>query len=80
MSNLEILDEAAAGIYIGGKESPISARTMQRWRLANVGPKFITVGEGRLIRYRQSDLVEYLNNCTSTSGEESDPEMLEKEV
>lgn len=64
MSNLEILDETAAGIYIGGKDSPVSARTMQRWRLHGLGPSFLTVGDGgRLIRYRKSDLDDYLGEC-----------------
>lgn len=62
-----LFDEEAAGKYIGGSDSPISTRTMQRWRLEGMGPIYVKLG--RLVRYRQSDLDSYLdsNTCSSTS-------------
>jgi hypothetical protein len=62
-----LYDEEAAGKYIGGAESPISTRTLQRWRLEGVGPIYVKLG--RLVRYRQHDLNAFLEErtCTSTS-------------
>jgi len=31
--NTVLYDEEAAGKYIGGTDSPVSSRTLQRWRL-----------------------------------------------
>jgi hypothetical protein len=53
-----LLDEVAAGAYLGGRDNPISARTMQRWRFERTGPAFIRIG--RLIRYRKSALEVFL--------------------
>ena len=63
-----LYDEEAAGRYIGGAESPISTRTMQRWRLEGVGPVYVKLG--RLVRYRRHDLDAFLEErtCTSTSS------------
>ncbi|MGL1921590.1 MAG: helix-turn-helix domain-containing protein [Hyphomicrobiales bacterium] len=62
-----LYDENATAIFLGGNQTPISARTLQRWRLEGVGPAFIKLG--RLVRYRQSDLNNFLdeNKCTSTA-------------
>ncbi len=60
-----IYDERAAGAYIGGTDSPISARTLQRWRQRGFGPKFLRVGNS--IRYRQSDLDEWLSDRIAQS-------------
>jgi hypothetical protein len=62
-----LYDEEAAGRYIGGTESPISTRTMQRWRLEGVGPVYVKLG--RLVRYRRHDLDVFLEEraCISTS-------------
>lgn len=59
--------EDGAASYIGGENSPISTRTLQRWRLEGVGPVFVKLG--RLVRYRKSDLDRFLDEhtCTSTS-------------
>ena len=54
-----LYDQAGAGRRIGGDRTPVSTRTMERMRQVGTGPKFIKVG--RLVRYRQSDLDEYLN-------------------
>lgn len=53
-----LFNEEAAAEYLGGAASPISVRTMQRWRLEGAGPSFIKLG--RLVRYRQSDLDDFI--------------------
>jgi len=60
-----IFDERAAGAYIGGADSPISARTFQRWRQRGFGPKFLRVGSQ--IRYRQRDLDDWLSGRIAQS-------------
>jgi predicted DNA-binding transcriptional regulator AlpA len=67
MENLKIFNEQQAGEYLGGSETPISVRSMQRYRQEGSGPKFRIIG-GRTIRYLQSDLDEYLDEriCKST--------------
>ena len=60
-----LYDEDTAGKYIGGTQSPISTRTLQRWRLEGVGPTYVKLG--RLVRYRQSDLESFLEERTRTS-------------
>ena len=64
-STTTLYDEDAAGKYIGGSQSPVSTRTMQRWRLEGVGPTYVKLG--RLVRYRQSDLDAFLEERTRTS-------------
>lgn len=56
----ECLDERAAARYLGGSR-PLSARTMQAWRLSGAGPKFIKIGDGPRapVRYLISDLLEW---------------------
>ena len=61
-----LYDEDAAGKYIGGALSPISTRTLQRWRLEGVGPTYVKLG--RLVRYRQSDLDAFLDQLTRPGG------------
>ena len=67
-----LYDEDAAGKYIGGTQSPISTRTLQRWRLEGVGPIYVKLG--RLVRYRQTDLDFFIEERTriSTSMSSSD--------
>jgi hypothetical protein len=60
-----IFDEKAAGMYVGGSDRPISARTFQRWRQRGFGPKFLRVGNQ--IRYRQRDLDDWLSARTAQS-------------
>jgi excisionase family DNA binding protein len=40
----------------------ISPRTLQAWRMEKRGPPFVRAG--RSIRYRRSDLVEWINRNT----------------
>ncbi|MCL4822113.1 MAG: helix-turn-helix domain-containing protein [Vicinamibacteria bacterium] len=49
-----LLDEGAAGEYLGG----LSPRTLQRWRCERRGPRYIRLG--KLARYRRSDLDAYI--------------------
>jgi len=65
--NTVLYDEETAGKYIGGTNSPVSSRTLQRWRLEGVGPTYVKLG--RLVRYRQTDLDTFLEErtCSSTS-------------
>ena len=70
MNDDPLYDETGAGVFLGGIDSPISVRTMQRDRQKGTGPKFIKVG--RLVRYRKSALNEHLNNRTFSSTSEAD--------
>jgi hypothetical protein len=63
-----MLDEFEAGRYLGGGSKPIAPRTLQRQRLEGKGPVFVKIGGA--VRYRRSDLDEYIaaNRRTSTSN------------
>lgn len=62
-----LYNEEHAARYLGGSESPISVRTMQRWRLEGLGPTYVKLG--RLVRYRQSDLDEFIQfNCLASTS------------
>ena len=64
-----VLSEKGAGVYLGGERDPVSTRSLQRWRLEGVGPKFLKLG--RLVRYRKSDLDKWVEAQLSTSTSES---------
>lgn len=55
-SNALLTEVAAARIL------KLSIRTLQAWRCRGIGPDFIRVG--RAIRYRHSDLIDWLNRNT----------------
>jgi len=57
-----LFDEIGAGHYLGGYKKPISPRTLQRWRHDKKGVSWVRVGS--LIRYRKSDLDDYLEKNT----------------
>lgn len=61
-------DESGAGRYLGGNERPIPPRTLQRWRQEGTGPAFLKIG--RLIRYRQRDLDDFLDRSVRASTSE----------
>ena len=47
----------------------IAEKTLETWRLKGIGPKFVRLGgqkRGRIF-YRESDVLEYLEQCTRTS-------------
>ncbi len=64
-SDVHVFGERDAGKYLGGERHPVSERTLQRWRLEGVGPKFLKLG--RLVRYRQSDLDRWVDAQLRTS-------------
>ncbi|RDV04519.1 helix-turn-helix transcriptional regulator [Undibacter mobilis] len=47
----------------------VSVRTLERYRLTGTGPRFIRIG--RLVRYRESDLEEYVFDHVRTSTSQS---------
>jgi hypothetical protein len=55
----------------------ISAKTLPRWRVEGRGPPFLKLSRGRsgLVRYRPSDVIEWVNSqlrrSTSDPGEAS---------
>jgi hypothetical protein len=53
----EILTERGAADLL-----KISCRTLQAWRCAHVGPRFIRVG--RSVRYRRNDLFNWIETNT----------------
>jgi len=58
----KILTQVEAAQILG-----VSERTLERHRTAGTGPRFTRLG--RLIRYREQDLIDFveLNLCASTS-------------
>ena len=64
-----ILNEVDAGRYLGGDGDPIQPRTLQRWRQEGKGPAFLKIGY--VVRYRQQDLDEFLNQNLRTSTSEA---------
>lgn len=71
MTNNPLLTEDQAAIYLGNEEKPYSVKTLQRHRLTGTGCCFVKLGA--CVRYRQSDLDDYINNnvrlSTSEPGE-----------
>jgi predicted DNA-binding transcriptional regulator AlpA len=49
----------------------LSVRTLERHRVDGTGPRFCRLG--RLIRYRQSDLREWIENSLHTSSSDGAP-------
>jgi len=52
-----LLNEAQTADFLN-----LSIRTLQAWRIKNVGPRFVRAG--RAVRYRRSDLVAWINANT----------------
>jgi predicted DNA-binding transcriptional regulator AlpA len=61
-----VLNQKEAATLLG-----VSARTLERLRLTGTGPRFAKVG-GRLIRYRPSDLADYIECNLHISTSETD--------
>lgn len=57
--------ENQVALFLGNQERPFAVRTLQRWRLTNNGPVYLKIGKS--VRYRHSDLFNYLNSCVRTS-------------
>jgi len=64
-----------AAAYFG-----ISHRTLESWRISGNGPRFIKLG--RLVKYNQSDLDEYISNQTrfNTSSNKKNKEVREEQA
>jgi hypothetical protein len=58
----DLLDDAAAGRYLGDSGKPISRRALQHWRQFGLGPPFIRVGRRAL--YRKDGLERWLHSRT----------------
>lgn len=51
----------------------VTPETLSNWRYRGFGPRYIRVG-GR-IRYRISDIAEWLDACTRTSTSDAGPDV-----
>jgi predicted DNA-binding transcriptional regulator AlpA len=60
----ELLDQKSAA-----KVLRLSVRTLERYRVAGTGPKFCRLG--RLIRYRETDLREWIECSLHSSTSEA---------
>lgn len=60
-----LMNETQAAAYLGG----VSERTLQRWRMEGSGPRFRKLG--RLVRYAESDLAEFLSSVSRASTSET---------
>ena len=58
-----LLDQKTAAKLLG-----LSVRTLERHRVAGTGPRFARLG--RLVRYRESDLIEWINSNLRNSTAE----------
>jgi len=45
----------------------VSVRTLQGWRVRGGGPQFVKLGNGRSVRYRGSDITDYIANRVARS-------------
>ena len=50
---------------VTAKQLDVTTKCLQAWRSRGEGPKFVKVG--RLVKYRMSDILEYINNRVHTS-------------
>lgn len=48
----------------------VSLRTVRRWRMRRVGPAFIKVAGGPMVRYRQSDFQVWLKAHPAIGGDD----------
>jgi hypothetical protein len=58
-------DTPRAARYVGAK-----ANTLEKWRVEGIGPPFCKVN-GRLVKYRKSDLDAYMASCLRSSTSDS---------
>jgi len=55
----DLLNTKSAANYLG-----VCENTMYKWRhLSNIGPDYLMLGEGNLVRYERSDLDAYKSKC-----------------
>jgi hypothetical protein len=62
---MDLLTTAQAAIFLGGESNPLSIRTLEMWRSNGDGPEFVKVG--RLVRYEQSALEQWLSTRRETN-------------
>ncbi len=60
-----LLTTQQAAEYLGGVNSPLSPRTLERWRIEGKGPDPIKIG--RLVRYDQAVLDAWLKTQTRSN-------------
>lgn len=60
--------ETQAATFLGNEDEPFAIKTLQRWRVEGKGPKFLKIGKS--VRYRMSDLNEFLDACVRNSTSE----------
>lgn len=60
-----LMNEMQAAAYLGG----LSERTLQRWRMEGCGPQFRKIG--RLVRYAENDLADFLASTRRASTSEA---------
>lgn len=56
------LDQKQAARYLTKSGYKVGAETMRVWRYRGVGPAFVKIGG--LVRYRESDLLAFVNGAT----------------
>jgi len=61
-----LLDQREAAKILG-----VSVRTLERHRVTGTGPRFCRLG--RLVRYREGDLADWVNDSLRTSTSEGSP-------
>ena len=67
MSNRRVLRTPGAGAYVG-----LSASTLEKFRLAGGGPRFIRLG-GRAIGYDVADLDRWLDEQRESTDDDGQP-------
>jgi predicted DNA-binding transcriptional regulator AlpA len=60
-----LMNEHQAAALLG-----VAVKTLRNWRCRGDGPKFVKLGGGRLVRYRQSDLTDFIERDVRASTSE----------
>jgi hypothetical protein len=63
VDQLQLFDQKTAAKLLG-----LSVRTLERHRVAGTGPRYVRLG--RLVRYRQQDLADFVDRNVRTSTSE----------
>lgn len=61
----KLYTENQTALFLGNEDKPFAVRTLRRWRVEGNGPAYLKIGKS--VRYRHSDLTNYLNSCLRTS-------------
>ena len=61
-----LMNEHQAAALLG-----VAVKTLRNWRCRGDGPKFVKLGGGRLVRYRQSDLTDFIERDVRASTSEA---------